>query len=201
MNRKVLFGIFLPLAVIIAVIVMNSRGAVRVEKEAVASVPENSLFKGSTSSIITLQTITMENNHYLVKSVELPPIVACLNDKEGVEPRRNLNVWYSEQGLDADKSLYDDFYTSSSKRQLFEVAAYGRKEVKILAQRTYYDYPARQMNGSVQSSPFDEVLLFELKRGESSSQKIYTRLYNFCQSTDMSDVANVYHIEIVKGLS
>jgi len=199
MNRKVLFGILLPLAVIIAIIVMNSGGAVRVDKKSVTSVSEESLFKGTSTSLITLQTITMENSHYLAKSVELPPIVACLNDKEGVEARRTLNVRYSEKGLDADKSLYDDFYTSSSKRQFFEVPAYGKKEVKILAQGTYYDYyPARQMNGSVQSSPFDEVLLYEFKKEQRTA--LYEDKYSFCQINDLSNVANVYHIAIAKSL-
>lgn len=225
MDRKLLLGVFLPFFIIFVLVLLSTSDiGFSIEKETEKSVNFNSLFVSRKSiyfdndghvmvtlisdtdlsqnykptqekGIIILQTIIITNDFFLPKRFELPKTIVCLNDKEGLKARENLQVNYSEgtYSKGSDVPIFDeiffDAYTYSGKS--IELLPYSKKQVKILVEPKYlYNYD-RDINTYKE---YDELLLIELE-----GSQIY--FYNICGNLKEEDLAEAAHIDIVGGES
>lgn len=196
MNIKLLLGIFIPLIVIILLIVLSSGNiGFSVEKETEKSVLFNSLFVNQYQprDNIQIQTITLNNDYFMSRKFELPRLIVCLSDKEGVKQRENIQVRYSEgkysTGSDVPifEDLYYDSYAYYSSTQSIEVAANGKKQVKILIEPKYlYDY--QNINNYKE---YDELLLIQTKGGKRYG-------YNSCLNLESRELESAARIDIVE---
>lgn len=162
MNLKLYLGVFLPLIVIIILTSLSiSNIGFTVEETTVETVEFNSLFAelraGPTT---TVRTITLTNNFFLPRKYEIPSLLACLHDKDGVASTFDLSVGYSESSTNptipdpAGLSHY-----SVRSREYIDVPANSEKQVILFIEPKYlnnYDISITSYN------EHDEVLLVEL---------------------------------------
>lgn len=195
MNIKIALGIFLPLVLIILLVVLSSVNVgFSIDKETVQSIQFDSLFtvQIGAKSNIPIQTITLNNNFFMPKRYELTKIIVCLNDKEGLKNRENLNVKYSEgtYSRSSDVPIFDEVFFDYSYygRQSIELPGSSKKQVKILVEpKQLYRY--EETINSYRD--FDEILLIE-----SKDNKLYR--YNSCSNLETKELDSAIHIQIMK---
>ncbi|MBI2652793.1 hypothetical protein HYX00_04980 [Candidatus Woesearchaeota archaeon] len=165
-------------------------------KETEKSVKFNSLvtIDNQPRSNIPVQTITLKNDFFIPKRFDLPKMIACLNDKESVKRRENLNVRYSEgrYSSGSDIPLFSDLYydSYSYSAQNVEIPANGKKQVKILLEPKYvYNYNNQNQNLFDSYKDFDEVLLIQSKNKGRYS-------YTYCDTLDDAELEDATHIAI-----
>lgn len=203
MNIKLIFGIVIPSFIIIVLVVLSRIDiGVSINKETVESVQFNSLFtnQSQTRNNIPIQTITLNNNFFLSKKFELPKLIVCLNDKEGLKQRENLQVRYSEgrYSIDSDIPIFQDLiyddHSYYSSKQTVEVPANSKKQVKILVEPKYiYDYGSgnEYAKNVIESNKlYDELLLIQKKNNG--------RYYYSCNDLSSKELDSAIRIALIK---
>ena len=203
MNLKLILGIFIPLIFIIALIILSSINVgYSIEKENEKNLEYNKLFTSqSQAGEVKIQTITIKNDYFLPKKIELPKIMVCLSDKEGKTRNQNLYVRYNEgksseipktpivEDLGLARSSYGYNYYTTTKA--VEVPAHSTKEVKVMVQPKYsynYNYPTQ----NYADYEYDELLIIE---PDDDNNYAY---YDSCTKLDDKDIDAATHIEIVE---
>ena len=164
------------------------------EKQDVDSVQFSSLFvdKNSPKNNIPIQTITITNDFFLSKRYELPKMIVCLNDKEGIKEIQNIQVKYNEGSYTrgSDVPIFDELFFDYNyySKQSIELPTESKKQVKILIEPKYlYNYDTE-----IDSyREYDELLLIESKDTNRYS-------YNSCQSLESKEMYSTTHILIAK---
>jgi len=196
MNIKLAVGILLPLALILFLVILSiSNIGFSLEKQNVDSVQFSSLFVDKNSpknNNIPIQTITITNDFFLPKRYELPRLIVCLNDKEGIKPIQNIRVKYREgfYSRGSDVPIFDEIFFDYNYRpkQSIELPAESKKQIKILVEPKYlYNYGA----GIESYKEYDELLLIESKDSSRYS-------YKSCQNLESEDIDSATHIPILK---
>ena len=195
MNIKLALGIFLPLALILFLVILSTANiGFSLEKQDVDSVQFSSLFvdKGSPKNNIPIQTITITNDFFLPKRYELPRLIVCLNDKEGIKQIQNIQVKYNEGSYSrgSDVPIFDEIFFDYNyySKQSIELPAESKKQVKILVEPKYlYNYDTE-----IDSyKEYDELLLIE-------SKDLNRYSYNSCQRLESKEMDSATHILISK---
>ena len=195
MNIKLALGIFLPLALILFLVILSTANiGFSIEKQNVNSVQFNSLFVNNNAprNNIPLQTIIITNDFFLLKRYELPKLIVCLNDKDGIKEIQNIQVKYNEGSYTrgADVPIFDEIFFdyNSYSKQSIELPTESKKQIKILVEPKYlYNY--EQEIGSY--NEYDELLLIESKDTNRYS-------YNSCRNLVSKEIDSATHISIVK---
>lgn len=197
MNFKLLLGIFVPLIVAVALVILSSINiGLSVEVETEKSVQFNSLFtyQYDQKDNVLIQTITIDNDYFLPRKFELPVIIACLNVKEGLSRRTDMQVKYSEgkyaSGSDIPffQDLFYDSYSYRSPAQSIEIPANGKKQLKVLVVPKYvYSDQIDSYKG------YDELLLVQSKEKRGYA-------YNLCQDLYGTELENAVHIDTIGKL-
>ena len=190
MNFKLIFGIFIPLVVIISLVFLSGIDiGFSIEKETEKFVQFNSLFTNQygAKNSIPVQTITITNDFFMSKRFELPKLTVCLSDKEGLKQRQNLQVKYSEgkYSKGSDVPIFSDLvygYSSYSSAQGVDIPANGKKQVKILVEPLY-------IGNAYSYADYDELLLIQPKGNKPYS-------YSSCYNLDSKELDNAIHINI-----
>lgn len=200
MNLKLLLGIFVPLIVAVALVILSSANiGFSIEKETEKSLEYNKLFTSqSQAGEVKIQTITIKNDYFLPKKNELPKIMVCLYDKEGKVKSQNLYVRYNEgkaseipeapiiQELGLAKSSYG--YGSYTVSRAVEVPANSQKQVNLMVQPKYsYNRYPNQNYGDYE---YDELLILEPNDN-------YDRYSYSCANLDDKDLDDAVRINIV----
>jgi len=195
MNIKLALGILLPLALIVFLVILSTANiGFSLEKQDVDSVQFSSLFvdKNSPKNNIPIQTITITNDFFLSKRYELPKMIVCLNDKEGIKEIQNIQVKYNEGSYTrgSDVPIFDELFFDYNyySKQSIELPTESKKQVKILIEPKYlYNYDTE-----IDSyREYDELLLIESKDTNRYS-------YNSCQSLESKEMYSTTHILIAK---
>lgn len=213
MNLKLVFGIVIPLIIIILLAgLSNLNIGFSVQKDTSTSLNLADLFTNTSQVLpnIPVQTITLNNDFFLPRQYELPRYIACLNDQQAKVQRYDMQIIYSEGKLIPGNNIpifYDlvyDYYSSS--RKSVELSSNSMKQVKVSAQpiNIYYSYyypykdprikvvpPITEYENKVlQYESYDELLLLEI-----SSTQYY---YNRCQELSSEELDKAIHIPIIK---
>ena len=196
MNAKIILGIIIPSILIIFLIVLSGMDiGFSAQKETLKSISYNSLFlnnKDNTGTV--LQSLILKNDFFMPKRYEFKRITVCLNDKEGLQQRTNLNIRFNEgisdrmsasSGLSMISDVGYPYYDYGTVDNV-EVPAKSQKEVKIFLQPQYsYNYYTR----STSSLDYDEILLIETNQQLSS--------YNSCANLESRELDSAIRIPIV----
>lgn len=190
MKLKLLLGIFLPLVLIIVLVILSTaRMGFSVATEMVKSIQFNDLFvvHNSPANARLLQTITITNDFFLPRKYELPELIVCLSDTEGIKGPTSLQVKYAEGSYSrgSNAPFFDEIFLdyNSYYRQSIELPAKSKKQVKVLVEPQY-------LYAEIQSfKEYDELLLIH-----SKSNKNY---YGSCSDLAGEELSTAIHIPIV----
>jgi hypothetical protein len=192
-NIKLVLGIFLPLALILFLVILSTANiGFSLEKRDVDSVQFSSLFadKSFQKNNIPIQTITITNDFFLPKRYELPKLIFCLNDKEGIKQIQNIQVKYNEGSYTtgSDVPISDEIFFDYNSKQSIELPAESKKQVKILVEPKYlYNY-----DSEIDSyKEYDELLIIE-------SKEVNRYSYNSCRNLESKKIDSATHILIAK---
>ncbi len=201
MNLKFVLGILVPLIVIISLVVLSTVNVgFSIQKQSEKSIDFNVLFTNENrAGEIKIQTITVKNDYFLSKKIELPRVMACLYDKEGKVKSQNLYVRYNE-GISSEipetqvagelfalsSSRYGYSYYTTSK--VIDVPADSQKDVKVMVQPHYtYNYNNKKDESNYE---YDEILIIEPEK----KQDYYS--YDSCSNLDDKDLEHADRISI-----
>lgn len=195
MNIKLALGIFLPLVLIIFLVILSSANiSFSIDLQTTDSVQFNSLFIGKNTprNNILIQTVTVSNDFFMSKRYELPRLIVCLNDKEGIKERQNLQVKYNEgtYSRGSEVPIFDEIFFDyrSYSRQSIELPAESKKQVKIFVEPKYLHDYEQEINSY---DEYEELLLIESKENTRYS-------YNSCRNLESKELASAIHILIAK---
>ena len=200
MNIKLILGIFLPSLVIISLVVLSSSNVgFSVLKETVKSVKFDSLFiKEARKGSPLLQVITIKNNFFIPRRFELPRLIACLNDKDGLNPRENVEIKYI-QGYSSENNthIFDDIvYNSYFPTQSIEISD-GEMYFSVIARPrfsySHFNKHSDYVNSLFAVKDYDELLLIKSKGSDN--------YYNSCADLDEKKLKQAVHIEITEKLT
>lgn len=129
MKYRVVLGIFLPLAVAVAFLLLSAaHPGLSVEKETVASVDASSLVRENSNVGVRVQTITVRNEYFLPFKYELPSYVACAVGSEG-----------ARKGFDASMNRGERPHRNMFEKdsRAVDVSAGGKEDVQVFVQPEY----------------------------------------------------------------
>jgi len=172
-NKKLIFGIIVPLLVILAIAIFSSISHVDIKSgdffesstvETVDDVRFDDIFASynNPSRLVDLQNWTINNDDPIRKTFEVPYFVACLiNHGDYNKPIRSLDIWYSDvEGPwmgDEDDVLYGDEREDNYR---IDIPPSGMKRFKLSFESIYlqsYD-EIKDMKG------YDELRIVEVDR-------------------------------------
>ena len=201
MSIKLILGIFVPLVVVISLIVVSSLNiGFSMEIKTAESISYNTLFlqQNHVKDSVALRDITITNDYFLAKRIKLPSLVVCLNDKEGIKPKENLQARYNEgisypssenrifeaSMMNSISSDYYGYYGMSVKT--IEIPAHNKKQVKALVEpKILYDYNYNYQDLNSYRE-YDELLLIETKDSD----------YIYCENLESKELDSAVHIPI-----
>ncbi len=202
MSLKLLLGVGIPIALIIALISLTSLGPGL--NTTIVDVKQVDFSKlTSQNNVVLVRTVTISNNFFMPRRYELPPLIACLNDKQGQKQLQNVqitfdHVLYVEKGSipiygQIAESTYGDYYygTSASSKSV-EIPANGEKEIKVQV-KPGYSYSSY--------AGYDEILVVEPKQTEKQDEtgKYYSSRYFYCNQLAKEDLERASHIELLNA--
>ncbi len=190
MNRKLLFGICIPVLVIIFLILLsiNPEGFV-VDTHTIPQFEFKDLFSdwnesrapGTAINRIILQTTTVKNDYFIPRKIRLKAPSACLFDRDGNTKGRALAANYNVGVLTANgikATTSDRFYSTE-----VEIDLKPQQEVEV---ELYYD--SRESKNRLQYfDHFDEILLVRS-----------TKNYIPCMDLTQEEIDSAVRIPIVK---
>jgi len=195
MNLKLALGIGLPSALILILIILSTSNiGFNKYTETVEGIKPSALYvwdRDDTRNITAVQTITMENNFGLSRKYEIPMVILCLYDKDGIKEIETLQPKYSE-GIyleNSDIPIFNDAtYGYRNSRQTIDLPSYSKKQIKILVGPKYLSNYKEDID--TYNKEYDELLLFE-----TTSQARYA--YNSCRTLNSEEINSAIHIPIL----
>jgi|SRR3989344_1995157 len=186
MKLKVIFGIIIPIFIILFLVILASINiGFSADEKFVSTLRYNDIYEsGQIKNQIQIGEIKIENDYFLPKRYILPYLVACLNDNEENKPRVYAGqVSYSEFDIPSDQ--YNS-YPSQVDRSI-ELGISEKKEIKVLLSPDYnlrYNTIDQLLNNYDQ---YDSLIL-----AESSS----SNYYNACQSLTSEELEKATSIAL-----
>ncbi len=179
MMWKVIFGIVIPALVVVALAVLGSLGEVEINRKFVSQLTFQDILRDQgVAESIKIGDLSLENNYFLSKRVDLPRLGTCLIDKEGSLQRVDVGqIQYNEGEYTFDesgvqqvlepypKSYYGDYYGSGARS--IELQPGQEKKISIFLLPSYnfkYSDYGGYMNLSELNKRYggyDEILVFE----------------------------------------
>jgi hypothetical protein len=203
-KMKLIFGIIVPILIVILLAIMSNTGKGIEVKESYVSninfkeyanqpINENSNFK------IEVYNITVKNSNFIPRKYEIPQIYACAVDKENANYAVNIPVVYSEGKYNRLNGFYEfdqAFFGISNNwnQRSIEMPTNSQKIIKMSLDIYVYSQQDYQTNtyyktyaGIKNIQDYDEVVLVK-------SPNSYFNCY------DNSNLANLEskHIPLVK---
>ena len=140
MRLKIIFGIVLPVLLIILLAIVGSLDiGFSTTKTFVKQITVKDIVSdGSLRNTLKLGEYNFKNEYFLGKRYSLKPLMACLVDKESVKQNYNAgNVFYSEGDYSPGKEV---FYSDNSQELSVEISAGSKKTVTIYINPSYSYY-------------------------------------------------------------
>ncbi|PIN93565.1 hypothetical protein COU54_02700 [Candidatus Pacearchaeota archaeon CG10_big_fil_rev_8_21_14_0_10_31_24] len=196
MKFKLIFGIAIPVIIIIVLAILGSSNSgfsldqKYIDKIAVADVYYNDQLRNS----VFIGNITMQNDYFLGKRHSLPILTACLIDSQDINsPLDAGTVFYSEGDMDySPNSLtgymnYDMGYGNYDQIVSIDLPANSEKIVKVYLNPNYAYY---QDNSQLLEyyKPYEELVIMKL------DSNYYSR---GCYAAQKVDFENGIHIPLI----
>ena len=183
MNTKLIFGVIIPVVIILLLVgLYHANIGFSIEEETVPELKLNDLFvkKYQDARYISIDTIIIHNDFFLSKRYELPRYLACLI-KNGDTPGASLSLQYdhSDTARGRPYEFFDQLlipYQDNPYQESVEVSAYGKKQVNVLIQQR------------VSREEYDSLLLVPLSDQDG---------YGSCYNLDPDKYKNVKTIALV----
>ncbi len=186
MNKKIIFGVFLPLIIIIFLITLNILNVgLTITQENPKYIFLSSLFNEEdepTKSTI-LQTYLLDNDFFLSRKYKLPNVNICLVDNEKVRSMIDFEVIY-KKGFFEEKDLKYVSYLDISNRWINLPS--NSQTAFVIMINTLKKYSTSKHNSYEE---FDELIIVEFKDD----------LYHItCSELTDEMIENAVHIPIKK---
>jgi len=190
---KLLIGITIPLIIIlILAIVSNMDAGLEIENTNIESIDWKIL--NNSYNIIGVYNIAITNNFLIPRKYELPDFIACLNDKNGINPRFSLEVLYSEGTYNRLKGHYEfdkTFFGINhyEARKTIDLSINQEKTIKVNIRTPLFLEGISPYTPQLSTSPpYNEILLIEV---EDSAKRGYS-----CYSLSQEEIDNAIKIKI-----
>lgn len=174
MKYKIIFGIAIPIFLIILIAVLaSSNNGFSAKSSYVTQLNLGDVYsEGKVKNLVEVGKIEIKNDYFLPKRYSLPLMQACLFDKEGVkQPTEAGSVEYNEG--DYNYNSYESIsYKDSRNERSVEIGTNTNKTVKIFI-RPSYMYYSEKAKLLEEYSAYDEIILVPLTNSRS-----YYNCYN-----------------------
>jgi len=192
MKKKVIFGIILPLSIIVLLIIISTSNiGYSIYKESARNIEIKEILVDHRSKVekIPLQTITITNDLFLPRKYELPTMIACLYDKQGIKKTEEIEVFYNKRtnDIDSDFPIFDEifFMPQRDSKQNKEVSAFSKTQIRLMIQKKYIVLYHDSIDSYME---YDELLLIEYDD---------TSRYKRCERIDNEDIESAIRIPII----
>jgi hypothetical protein len=191
MNRKLIFGIIIPLAVIIVLVSLSTINiGFSAKKQTIPSVGFFNIFVSSYgNSNVFVQKITIKNDFFMPKTYKLPLVDVCLYDKDNQESSQTLGTLKympTEHGYVSSEDVLitnSNYYSNNEK---IEIPSNEEKSVSAFVTPKYY-----YKSDMTSYDAYDEIVLVE-RKDQSGSYNYYSP----CSTLSEDDLKNAIHIAI-----
>jgi len=195
MRLKIIFGIAIPVVIIIILTVLGSlKIGFSVRTDYVDSlVFRNYFIESGFQTDIRIGEVKVTNDYFLGKRYELAPLGACIVDKSERKPDVNAGtVGYSKGDYGLEKDL---IYGNSARTRSLEIGAYGEETVTMYLQTSYNFRYTNYSNFAGQFRDYDELVIYEI--GERGSRSIFSSIFNTGSCRDLDDLEITARIPLV----
>ncbi|VVB78059.1 Uncharacterised protein [uncultured archaeon] len=195
MKYKIIFGIILPLIIIISLALVSNLGQLSIKQDFVKQLSLNDLLENKkVKDTIKLGEVGIENKYFLPKRYDLTQLGACLRDTSGGKAMVDAGtIEYSEGDLPySDKYVYDyqqDRSIEISSKNIKKINVYLRPSGSF----SYLNYSQLK----TQYGSYDELIIFEKDNYNQQYPTSRTRIYN-CYDLNQDSIDNSIHITILK---
>ena len=193
MKYKVIFGIVIPVVVIIVITILAGSGIGFESKEKFLNeIFYKDLFEGSDlKNTINVGSIDLKNGNVLTRRHTLPARSACLVDNDGVKRIIEAgSIEYSE----GDMAYAEDYYRASKDKSV-EIPSNSEKTVQIYLNPNYNFRNKPYAELIEQYGDYDAIVIFER---EQYSRYSYDRRYTSCSNLDADAIKESVQIPLVK---
>ncbi len=161
MSLKIVFGIVIPLAVVVILALLGSLNiGFSTKTSYISEVSISELFNdGKLETNVKIGEVTLNNDYLFAKRFDLPNLKTCLIDSEGKGVIQDIGETFYGEG-DYSGERYDlDYYGSRSRN--VQIGAYGSKEIAIYVRPNYFSY--ENYNDLIQRyGAYDEAVIVEI---------------------------------------
>lgn len=195
MRLKIIFGIVIPVVIIIILTVLGSlKIGFSVRTDYVDSLVFQDYFvEAGFQTNVRIGEVKVTNDYFLGKRYELVSLGACMVDKSEGKPDVSAGtVSYSKGDYSLEKDL---IYGNSVRTRSVEVGAYGAETVTMYLQTSYNFRYTNYSDFARQFGDYDELVIYEL--GERGSRAILSPIINFGSCGDLDDLEITARIPLV----
>ena len=188
MKVKIIFGIVIPLIVIITLAILGSVDKISVEENYLTKVSVKEAFgDGVLSKTVKIGEIILTNEHFLAKRSDLPNLGACLVDEDwSSRPLDAGNVVYSEGDFGPDSEFY---YDNNNERSI-EIGAREEETVRVYIEPSYI-FQRQNYSELVEAyGSYDNLVVYEKEKNRGY-------YYDQCGSLDESVLEEGVKIDLV----
>ena len=194
MRFKIIFGIILPILIIILLTFVVNLGQVSIKKDFVKQIVLSELFEnGKLKDSIKVGSIEISNDYYLPKREDLKLLGVCLRDTKSNVPITEVGTAEYSEG---DLPYSQDYTYKPSQDRSVQVKGGESKTVNVYVRPSYNFNYLNYTQLYNQYRDYDELVIFE--KDESPNNYPYTNHRNYyCSDLDSDALANAIHIKLV----
>ncbi len=197
MKLKLIFGIIIPLIIIVTLSILgNLNIGFTVKEKYIQNIKFSDLFnRQNSNNQIELSSVEINNDYFLAKRYDLPPKIVCLIDNEKIKQNADIGSLYYSEG-DINNNEFDPYYYRNNNYNV-QVNSGKSKEIKTFAQsynlRSYsYNY-----NLTIQNyRDYDKIVIVDNKRLDNYRS---TSCYNLDEES-LKDAISIPIIEIPENV-
>ncbi len=186
MNKKILFGIIVPLVLLVALTILSNLNiGVSINFNPVKSLDFNELFGVDYRKII-LAKLTIENNFFLPRSIEVENYKACFySTQNGVAYNRDIYLYFTPI---AQTNYYGgEIFSDGNNQYLNNIPVKQNDKIEAeLYMQNIYDSRGEQ---KVYYLSYDKILLFKYDKNRYE--------YDFCSKVSKEDIKNAVSIDVI----
>jgi len=193
MKYKIIFGIAIPLFLIITLAIIASYGSIESEEDFIESISLNDISKdGQIKPSIKVGDIKLTNDYNLPKRYELPSLGVCLIDSEGFKQKLEAgSIEYSEGDYSYGQEIY------ARKVENYRSVEVGSKEDKTVSVYLIPSYVfSKRTNKELieEYKDYNELIIYKKEKQRNS----YNR-YNYlsCNNLNQKQVDEAIHMAIL----
>jgi hypothetical protein len=192
MKYKIIFGIIIPVAIIISLAIIASYGSITEEKDFLDSISLSEISnEGDLKDYVRIGEIKLTNDYSLTKKHNLPALGACLIDSQGFKQKLDAgNIEYSE----GDYTFQKEIVISSQNNRGYRSVEVGSKKEKTISVylRPSYQFSKKTNSELVeQYKDYDEIIIYEIEKSNR-----YSYMRTSCGSLNQKQVDDSIHITL-----